>query len=94
VAWLHGGRPSPTKRGHRGRRTSTGEARGTRCVHREGKRESGGEESAERSSPVSSIGASTSDSCGEDAYHGKLRQARATREGGVAWSKTERLTMS
>jgi hypothetical protein len=94
VARLNGGRPSPAKRGNRERRTSTGEARRTRCMHGERKRESGGEESVERSSPMSSVGAPASDSRGEDACHGKLRQARAAREGGRAWSKMERLAVS
>jgi hypothetical protein len=73
---------------------STGEARRTRWLHGEGKRGSGGEESTEQSSPVSLAGTPASDSRGEEAYHGKLRQARATREGGGARSKTERLTVS
>jgi hypothetical protein len=39
VAWLNGGRPSPAKRGHRERHTSTEEARRRRCAH--GKRKKG-----------------------------------------------------
>jgi hypothetical protein len=94
VARLNGGRPSPAKRGHRERRTSTEKARRTRYAHGKGKRGSRGEESAERSSPMSSAGALASDSGGEDAYHGKLRQAWAMRERGGARSKTERLAAS
>jgi hypothetical protein len=94
VARLNGGRPSLAKRGHKERRTSTGEARRTRCVHGEGKRRSRGKESAEWSSPVSSAGTPPSDSRGEDAYHGKLRQVRVVRERGGARSKTESLAVS
>jgi hypothetical protein len=59
-----------------------------------GKRGSRGEESTERGSPVSSAGAPASDSHGGEAYHGKLRQARAARERGDARSKTETLAVS
>jgi hypothetical protein len=61
---------------------------------RKRKKGSRGEESAEQSSLVSSAGAPARDSRGEDAYHGKLRQARATRERKGARSKTERLAVS
>jgi hypothetical protein len=55
VVRLNGGRLSPAKRRHGEWRTSTGELRRTRCTQGEGKRGSGGEESTERSSPVSLV---------------------------------------
>jgi hypothetical protein len=64
-----------------------------RCAHGEGKRGSGGEESTERCSPVSLARTPMTNSHGGEAYHEKLRQARAARERGDARRKMEMMAV-